>query len=91
MPSGSQRGPLASGETGDMFVITCPVPTTSAEELAVAVDGSTVTITGPIGFSHVLELPPGARTERLHWDVFGGIFSLRAPNGGQARPAESPQ
>jgi hypothetical protein len=75
---------LAPGESGDMFVIMCHVPTDSAEGLHVSTAGSTVSITGPNGFQHVFELPPGANTQNLHWEVFGGILELRAPNGGSS-------
>jgi len=70
---------LAPGET---IVITCHVPTETAEGLHVARTGRTVTVTGPNGFRHDLYLPPDASTHDLHWEVFKGIFELRAPSVG---------
>jgi HSP20 family molecular chaperone IbpA len=72
---------LAPGETGDMFVITCHVPTTNAEGLHVSAAGTTVTVAGPHGFRQQFELSQEANTRHLHWEVFDGILELRAPNG----------
>ena len=67
---------------GETIAITCHVPTDTAEGLHVSRSGRTVTITGPEGFRHDLYLPPDASVRDLHWEVFKGIFELRAPSVG---------
>ena len=71
-------------ETGDMLVVTVPVPARAAAELQVTLEGATVRLVGPDGFRHEVALPDGADPERLHAGLFHGILELRAPR------AESP-
>jgi hypothetical protein len=68
-------------ETGDMMVVTVQVPATSARELSVEVAGHEVTILGPAGFRHGLELSTAADAGRLHAALYLGSLELRAPRG----------
>jgi HSP20 family molecular chaperone IbpA len=69
-------------ETGDMMVVTCRVPCARIEELSLAVEGFTVTVKGPDGFRHELELPIDADMDRLGVELYRGVLELRAPRGG---------
>ena len=66
-------------ETGDMLVVTLPVPTTDADELTVWVTGSVARIVGPGGFRREVNLPEGADAGRLQAGLFADILELRAP------------
>ena len=66
-------------ETGDMMVITCRVPVASLSRLQLDVADHTVSITGPSGFRHKLELPPEADMDRMGVELFKGTLELRAP------------
>jgi hypothetical protein len=65
-------------ETGDTMVVTCPVSCDELADLDIAVAEPTVTVTGPGGFRHELELP-GAALDRLSAELYHGILELRAP------------
>jgi hypothetical protein len=66
-------------ETGDMMVITVPVPTRVAAELSVTAAGDAIEIVGPDGFRHVVATPHNADVERLHAELFRDVLELRAP------------
>ncbi len=66
-------------ETDDMMVLTCRVPCTNLDRLSLAVVDHTVSVVGPGGFRHELELPPEADMARLSVELYKGILELRAP------------
>ena len=66
-------------ETDDMMVVTCRVPCTSLDRLSLSVTDHTVSVEGPGGFRHRLELPPESDMERLGVQIFKEILELRAP------------
>ena len=66
-------------ETGDMLVVTLPVPTTDAQELSVWIERPVAHILGPGGFRREVNLPEGADGARLQAGLFGDILELRAP------------
>ncbi len=66
-------------ETGDMMVVTCHVPCTDLDRLSLTVVDHTVSVAGPGGFRHKLELPPESDMERLGVQLYKGILELRAP------------
>lgn len=66
-------------ETGDMMVVTCHVPCSDLDQFSLSVAERTVSIAGPGGFRHELELPPESDIERLGVQLFKGILELRAP------------
>ena len=66
-------------ETGDMMVVTCRVPCSNLERLSLSVVDHTVSVAGPGGFRHKLELPPESDMERLGVQLYKGILELRAP------------
>jgi HSP20 family molecular chaperone IbpA len=66
-------------ETGDMLVVTVPVPARAAAELQVTLEWVTVRVAGPHGFLQEVALPKGADPKRLHAGLFHGILELRAP------------
>ena len=76
-------GPL---ETGDMMVMTVPVPTTSAGDLSITVAGSEVRMLGPGGFRHEVTMEE-ADLDRLHVQLFHGILELRAPHALEPAPS----
>jgi hypothetical protein len=68
-------------ETGDMMVVTVMVPTRSASDLSVKAAGRVVTVSGPDGFRHEVEMLPSADVSRLGAYLFHDILELRAPQG----------
>lgn len=66
-------------ETDDMMVVTCRVPWTDLARLSLSVVDHTVSVAGPGGFRHKLELPPESDMERLGVQLYKGILELRAP------------
>ena len=66
-------------ETGDMLVVTLPVPTTDAHELRIWIDEAVAHVLGPSDFHRKVFLPKGADAGRLHAGLFGDILELRAP------------
>jgi hypothetical protein len=62
-----------------VFAVTCVVPKGAGARLRVHVAGRTVTVAAPDGFARTFELPSGAPTEGLQWQVYGDVFELRAP------------
>jgi len=71
-------------ETGDMLVVTLPVPTTDAHELSLWIEGTVVQVLGPGGFRRKVTLPEGADGGRLQAGLFGDILELRAPRAARA-------
>lgn len=61
------------------FAVTCLVPEGAGQRLRVQVVGRTVTVAAPDGFTRTFELPSGAATEGLQWQVYGDMFELRVP------------
>jgi hypothetical protein len=61
------------------FAMTCVVPKGAGEQLRVQVAGRTVTVAAPNGFARTFELPSGAATKGIQWQVYGDVFELRAP------------
>jgi HSP20 family molecular chaperone IbpA len=73
-------------ETGDMIVVTVPVPTRLAAELSVTATEDVIEIVGPDGFRHQVATPLNADLDRLHAALFRDILELRAPRvEGEAR------
>jgi HSP20 family molecular chaperone IbpA len=66
-------------ETSDMMVVTCRVPCNDLERLSLAVFDHTVSVEGPEGFRHELELPAESDMRRLSVQLYKGILELRAP------------
>jgi HSP20 family molecular chaperone IbpA len=66
-------------ETGDMLVVTVPVPTTEARELQVWIEGAVAHVHGPGGFCREVNLSEGADGSRLQAGLFADILELRAP------------
>lgn len=66
-------------ETGDMIVVTVPVPTTDVDELSLRIEGTVAHVSGPGDFRRRLELADGADVSRLQAGLFGDILELRAP------------
>jgi HSP20 family molecular chaperone IbpA len=66
-------------ETGDMMVVTVPVPTTSAEELSITAIGGIVRVIGPGEFRHEVTMAD-ADLDRLHAQLYRDILELRAPH-----------
>jgi hypothetical protein len=62
-----------------IFAVTCVVPKDTGGRLRVQVEGRTVTLAAQDGFRRTFELPRGAATEGLHWQVYGDVFELHAP------------
>jgi hypothetical protein len=62
-----------------VYVVTCPVPPGSAQQLRVEVAERTVRVTGPRGFEHTFELPRDLATDSLQWEVYTDILELRVP------------
>jgi len=78
-------------ETGDMLVVTLPVPTTDARKLSVSIDEAVALVLGPGDFHRRVNLPQGADADRLQAGLFGDILELRAPRAarsGSFRPRE---
>jgi HSP20 family molecular chaperone IbpA len=66
-------------ETGDMMVVTCHVPCNDLEQLSLSVFDHMVSVEGPDGFRHELELPAESDMRRLSAQLYKGILELRAP------------
>lgn len=66
-------------ETSDMMVVTCHVPCNDLERLSLHVVDHTVSVEGPAGFRHELELPGESDMRRLSVQLYKGILELRAP------------
>ena len=63
----------------DTMVVTCEVPCERLDELELTVAGQTVSVAGPDGFRHELELPEDADMSGLTAELFKGFLELRAP------------
>ena len=61
------------------FVVTCDVPVTDLDELKLTPLDHTITVTGPNGFRHVLELPGEADLNRLEVELHKHFLEIRAP------------
>jgi HSP20 family molecular chaperone IbpA len=72
-------------ETGDMLVVTLPVPTTDFRALTVSIEGPVVRVLGPGDFRREVSLPEGADAGGLQAGLFDDILELRAPRA--ARPS----
>jgi len=72
-------------ETGDMLVVTLPVPTTDAHELTIWIEEAVAHVLGPGGFHRKVNLPDGADAGRLQAGLFGDILELRAPRAARTR------
>jgi hypothetical protein len=62
-----------------MLVLTCRVPVGELDELELTTVDHTLTIAGPAGYTHQLELPPEADTERLEIELYKHFLEVRAP------------
>jgi len=62
-----------------LFAVTCVVPKGAGEQLRVQVAGRTVTVAAPDGFARTFDLPSGAASKGIQWQVYGDVFELRAP------------
>ena len=60
-------------ETGDMLVVTLPVPTTDVHELSICIDEAVAHVLGPGGFHRKVNLPEGADPGRLRAGLFGDM------------------
>ena len=63
----------------DTMVVTCQVPCERLDELDLTVVGQTVSVVGPHGFQHELQLPADADVSELMVELFKGFLELRAP------------
>lgn len=61
------------------FVVTCSVPVSDLDELELTHQDHTITVTGPNGFRHELELPGEADLARLEVELHKHFLELRAP------------
>jgi hypothetical protein len=61
------------------FVVTCSVPVTDLDELTLTPQNHTITVTGPNGFRHELELPGEADLDRLEVELHKHFLEIRAP------------
>ena len=61
------------------MVVTCRVPVGALEELELTSAGHTVSIAGPAGYRHELELPVAADMERLEVELHRHFLEIRAP------------
>ena len=61
------------------FVVTCPVPVTKLDELTLTPHDHTVSVAGPNGYRHDLELPGEADIGRLEVELHKNFLELRAP------------
>ena len=63
----------------DTLVVTCRVPVGALEELELTSAGHTLSIVGPAGYGHDLELPIEADMERLEVELHKHFLEVRAP------------
>ena len=61
------------------LVVTCRVPVGELEELQLTSLDHTLSIVGPAGYRHELELPVGADMERLEVELHRHFLEIRAP------------
>ena len=61
------------------IVITCAVPCSELDQLKLTKADHVVSVTGPAGFRHELELPAEADMDQLDVELFKGYLELRAP------------
>jgi HSP20 family molecular chaperone IbpA len=88
LAAAGDTGPMIASkphETGDMLVITCPVPCTDIADISLAVDGHQVVVTAPGGFRHELALPAEADMSGLGVELYRGILELRTPHADASR------
>jgi hypothetical protein len=62
-----------------VLVMTCRVPVSEIEELEVRSVDHTLSIMGPAGYTHELELPAAADMERLEVELHKHFLEVRAP------------
>jgi hypothetical protein len=63
----------------ETLVITCRVPVGELAELEVTSAGHTLSIVGPAGYEHELELPDEADMGRLELELHKHFLEVRAP------------
>jgi len=61
------------------LVVTCRLPVGDLEELELTSLDHTLSIVGPAGYRHELELPVEADMERLEVDLHKHFLEIRAP------------
>lgn len=61
------------------LVVTCRVPVDELEELELTSLDHTLSIVGPAGYRHELELPFEADMERIEVDLHKHFLEIRAP------------
>ena len=61
------------------LVVTCRVPVGELDELELTPVDHTLTIVGPAGYKHELDLPAEADMERLEVDLHKHFLEVRAP------------
>jgi hypothetical protein len=61
------------------FVVTCRVPVSDLDELDLRSQDHTVSVTGPNGYQHKLELPDEADLDRLEIELYKHFLELRVP------------
>jgi hypothetical protein len=62
-----------------VLVMTCRVPVSELEELELRSVDHTLSIVGPAGYMHELELPAEADMDRLEVDLHKHFLEVRAP------------
>ena len=62
-----------------VLVMTCRVPVGELEELELKPVDHTLSIVGPAGYRHELELPAEADMERLEFELHKHFLEVRAP------------
>jgi hypothetical protein len=63
----------------DVLVVTCRVPVGELDELELTPVDHTLSIVGPAGYTHELELPEEADMERLEVELYKHFLEVRAP------------
>ena len=63
----------------ESLVVTCRVPVGNLAELELTSADHTLSIVGPAGYRHELELPPEAEMDRLEVELHKHFLEVRAP------------
>lgn len=78
---------LAASAMTTTIVVTCRVPVGELDELELKSVDHTLTILGPAGYRHELELPEEADMKRLEVELHKHYLEVRAPAVTPRRPS----